>query len=112
MEALGSTKDDAYILPTAKYVLGPLAEAHSKEAASRLKGFLESVQVISWKPLPEELALFEDTLGIDPGEAILYSVTATLKDFVLATGDKKSLGALSSSPDCFHVTQRLAGRVI
>ena len=55
--------------------------------------------------------LFDAALGIDPGEAILFSATAAFPDFLLATGDKRSLKVLAELP-ANSVTARLAGRVI
>lgn len=53
-------------------------------------------------------------LGIDAGEAILFSATAAYPDSLLATSDKRSLIALSGADGavCQRVRERLAGRVI
>jgi hypothetical protein len=57
---------------------------------------------------------FNDVLGIDAGEAILFSSTAAYPDSLLATSDKRSLIALSGANGevCQRVRERLAGRVI
>lgn len=112
LAALNITKSDVYVLPTAKYALARAVVPHGEVVAARVNEFLASVQIIAWEPPPDELRLFEDTLGIDQGEAVLYASTATLDDFALVTGDKASLKALAGSAECQPIVNRLAGRVI
>lgn len=117
--ALGAKREEIYVLPSAKHVLlKPIKkpdEAKSRlgEAISdRLHAFLDSIQVISVAPSAAEQQIFEDIVGIDTGEAGLFSVSAHYPEFLLATSDKNSLRALSASPACQSICRRLAGKVI
>jgi hypothetical protein len=112
LPAVGVTMASVRVLPTAKYVLTPLAKQHGGAVAKRVAGFLGAAGVIDWELPADEVRLFEDTLGIDPGEAILFAATAKQRTFVLTTGDKVSLAALAGSPECEKITKRLAGRVV
>lgn len=112
LAALGVTHDSVYVLSEAKHVLGRIAPRHGPEVSARIQEFLSLVKPINWSPPSAELLLFEDTLGIDPGEAVLFASTATVGAFTLTTGDKTSLRALSNSIGCEHIARRLAGRVV
>jgi len=81
---------------------------------ARLEAFFASVRVIDTTPSPDEQLAFNDVLGIDAGEAILFSASATYSDCLLATSDKRSLVSLSGAGGevCQRVRERLAGRVI
>ena len=112
LAVLNISTDNVYVLPTAKFVLAHAIQAYSSVVSARVTQFLESVQTIDWEISPEEVLLFQDTLGIDAGEAILYSATGALQNFIVATGDKVSLKALAKESACQHIAARLAGRVI
>src|SRR5262249_3360836 len=81
-------------------------------AFERLGLFLESVQEISTGVSESEQRIFDDLVGIDPGEAILFSATAELTDSLLAPGDKNSLWALAGSHACQQICERLTEKVI
>jgi hypothetical protein len=113
LAALNVTRSDVYVLPRAKYVLARMSEPYGVAVCARVNDFLESVQIIPWTPPPDEVLLFEDTMGIDIGESLLYSVTAVIdEDYMVATGDKVSLRALANTPECQPIVDRLAGHVV
>jgi len=119
LTVLGARRDEVFVLPSAKHVLlRPIkspdkAKARLGEAIyDRLRVFLDSVQVVSVVPSPAEQQTFDDIVGIDSGEAVLFSASAHYAEFLLATSDKNSLRALSASAVCQSICLRLAGRVI
>jgi hypothetical protein len=112
LASLGLTRADVYVLPTARGQLGRLRRRHGDAVAERLGNILGSVRIIDWPIPPAEQLLFEDAHGIDFGEAALFTATAGLKEFLLATSDKVSLRALVADPKYSAIVQRLAGRVI
>jgi hypothetical protein len=108
-----------FVLPSTRHVLlKPIKNPDKAKARlgevvyDRLRLFLDSVQVVSVAPAPEEQVIFEDIVGIDTGEAILFSASAYYSDFLLATSDKNSLRALSANAACQAICLRLAGKVI
>ncbi len=72
------------------------------------------MKVVDASPVPEEQLALNDVLGIDTGEAILFSVAAACPDAVLATSDKRSLIALAGASGnvCQRLRDRLTHRVI
>ena len=119
IDALGTTFSEVYVLNTARHVLlNPLknpAKVKSRigePVYERLSQFFDRAQILNVVPSPQEQQLFEDIAGIDPGEAVLFSVTAHFDECLLATGDKRSLRALTGNPLCQPVCQRLTNRVV
>ncbi len=119
LDALETSLGEVYVLNTARYVLlkpikkPEVAKARLGEAVyDRLSTFLDSVRVLDVEPAPQEQQLFEDLLGIHPGEAVLFSATTHFPQCLLATSDKNSLTALASSPICHAICQRLSNRLI
>lgn len=80
----------------------------------RLRVFFEAVGVIDVAPPLEEQLIFNDIMGIDTGEAVLFSATGVYADCLLATSDKRSLIALRGAEGEVgeRVRERLKGRVI
>jgi hypothetical protein len=118
VDALGVARDEILVLPTAKFALG-IAKKPEKARAKlgndvfeRLESFLASVGEISETPSEEEQRLFDDALDVDPGEAVLFSASAHFPDCLIATGDKRSLRALSSLANAEGIIVRLAGHII
>lgn len=114
---LGATHGDVAVLGTARFKLGiakqpDKTKARIGEAAfERLKSLFDRVQTIG-APAPDELNLFDDIVGIDPGEAVLFAASAQYPDFRIATGDKISLRALKANPICEPVCSLLVGKVV
>ena len=117
LAALEATREEVYVLPTARFVL--LRPKHPEQAkerfgeavVERVRAFLESVRVIDRSPPPEEQQILDDLVGIDAGEAVLFSATAYFPEYLLATSDKRSLRVLSAEAACQPICRRLAGKV-
>lgn len=79
------------------------------EAAARAAEF---VAVFSSLPEPDAfyLAALANVSGIDPGEAILFSVAASNERSIVLTGDKRAISALGASNSV--ATKKLNGRII
>lgn len=118
LRALDTTRDCVFILPTARYsLLKPnrpdKAKAQLGEVVyERLKAFIERVQVVQDAPSSEDQLAMDDVVGIDSGEAILFSSSRSFESFILATGDKKSLRAVVGASRCQSIVSNLNGRVI
>lgn len=118
-EAISAPLGEIFVLPTARYVLlKPVKKPEQAKARlgepvfDRLIAFFANVQTLVAQPSAEEQRLFDDIIGIDSGEAILFSSSAQFGEFRLATGDKNSLRALASHPECRTVCERLDGKVV
>lgn len=59
---------------------------------------------------PEKLAIFQDSVDIDVGEAILFSIMLEHSNALMLTGDKRALRGLSALPH--ELRSALVGRVI
>lgn len=100
LEVLAATRQEVFVLGTARYVLGvggtkrKRSRRFDEATLERISAFLDSVQLLPDDPSLEELARLNNVPGIDPGEAILYASTASFQDFLLATDDRRSLRAL------------------
>ena len=118
--AFGVDPTEVYVLPTAVYkLINPRKPEKGKVRPGeieydRLRAFFTLVRVIDTTPPPEEQLAFNDVLGIDTGEAILFSATINYTGSKLATSDKRSLVALHGAIGdvCQKVRERMAGRVI
>jgi hypothetical protein len=118
LKALGVTYGEVFVLSTAKYKLG-VAKNPAKAKArygevvfERIAVFVNQVQEVETAPSVEDQTLLADIPGIDPGEAILISAASQIPASLLATGDKRALGALVAAPKCAPVIARLEGRFI
>ncbi|MCY2965390.1 MAG: hypothetical protein NT069_17450 [Planctomycetota bacterium] len=119
LTALSACHGEIYVLPTARYVLlkpmknADIARARLGDAVfDRLRSFLDRVTAIPIEPPMEQLSLFEDHVGIDPGEAVLFLACVNTEVCRVATGDKRSLRALHAEPAFFPVCEQLSGRVV
>lgn len=118
--ALGVTAADVFVLNTAVHkLLSPKKPDKGRVKPgepeyARLEAFFAAVKVVDAVPAPDEQLAFNDVLGIDTGEAILFSATAAYPGSLLATSDKRSLVALAGAGGdvCRRVCERMAGRVI
>jgi hypothetical protein len=116
--ALECGAGEVMVLPSAKFTLGVAKNADKTrrrigdEAFGRLEAFFGAVQELTDQVDSKEQLIFDDLLGIDPGEAILFSATRSFKSFLLATGDKRSLVVLGSNEQCKPICEHLHQRVI
>ncbi len=118
--ALGVTSAEILVLNSAVHKLispkkpGKGRVRPGEPEYERLRHFFDAVGVIDVAPPPDEQLAFNDILGIDTGEAVLFSATGAYADCRLVTSDKRSLVALCSAAGevCERVRGRLQGRVI
>lgn len=115
--ALNAKHGDVYVSANAKYkfkVKDPTrgAQRYGAETHARLISFFNAVKVVNWNGPNEELQKLNSVIGIDTGEAILFSATATVDSFQLLTGDKRSLQALHGAVECKAVADRLSNSVL
>ncbi|MDQ1835231.1 hypothetical protein [Massilia scottii] len=80
---------------------------HTQSAASTALRCIERM-IPAGVPEPELMATLSDIPQIDPGEAVLMSVTASHPQGIFITGDKRALEALSRHP----ARARLAGKIM
>jgi hypothetical protein len=109
--SLGCTRADVYIQPDAPFSLKNQVAAYGDVVATRLVGFVDSVQIVP-SPPNEVMLAFEDTDGIDFGESVLYGATMTMDDFLVVTDDKRSLRSLASAPECAEIVTKMSGKVV
>lgn len=75
---------------------------HSSTAAFVASSTINKMQS-TLDPDIEVLSEIESMAGIDPGEAVLFSAAAKSEDFLVLTGDKRALRALSLAPNSPNV---------
>jgi hypothetical protein len=75
---LGATHDEVFVLGTAQFKLGIARNPKKRklkfgdDVFARLKTFFDQVQTLG-EPDPDVLRSFDDIVGIDAGEAVLFS---------------------------------------
>jgi hypothetical protein len=81
-----------------------------REAALRLA---ERISRLSEKPhdagLRQRLIAVE---GIDDGEALFFALLAEHENWILATGDKRAIIALATTPELQDIRNHLRGRIV
>ena len=113
----GCTPADVRVLATAKYSLLPAKDrlrlCEDEESATRLEEFLRSSTPLDARSAdPELLDALNSVQNIDAGESLLLAVSATERNTLVVTGDKRSLAALCSDDSVAQVFSALAGRVV
>lgn len=112
---LNVTYRDIRVLKTLKYELRKnkkLSARYGTESIQRALDFIQQVSTIDSAINSDEQSLLSDVQGIDDGEIILFAATKDIPQFLIATGDKKALVALSASETCNFIVRRLSNRVI
>lgn len=118
--ALGVAWDDVLVLNSAVHKLlspnkpGKGRVKPGEPEYERLRAFFAAVRVVDIAPPADEQLAFNDVMGIDTGEAVLFSASGAYADCILATSDKRSLIALCGAGGevCGRVRDRLRGRVV
>jgi hypothetical protein len=92
---------------------------HTRDGIQRALDFVKGIKTLDKIDRHEHILLQSVSatyrgrpIKIDGGEAILYGATKFLQDFIVATGDKRSLRALASDVRCQDICNRLRGRVL
>lgn len=116
ISALGLAPQQAMVLPTARYVFDQRKDKATKkfgaEVLLEIQRVLACSAELNWTPPGPEQQVLADVPGIDTGEAILFLAAAAHDGYVLATGDKRSLRALTERAECSGVLAGLKGRVV
>jgi hypothetical protein len=114
LTALEVDRSEIYALPTAKYKFGfaRSASRYSKDTLERIHNFLGSTREIESPGQLADLEILAGVVGIDSGEAVLFSVAGQYDQYLVATGDKVSLRALASTETCREIAIRVSGHVI
>jgi hypothetical protein len=116
--ALGLTFGEVFVLPTAKHKFGltkdrtKAKKRYGAKVFERIRDLLGRAQELDLVIPGNEMQLLAEVEGIDTGEVVLFAAAACMRHALLATGDKRSLRALASTPSCRSVALRIAGRVI
>jgi hypothetical protein len=118
--AFDATRADVLVIPTLKNRIGigsprpKVVRRLGAEVAARLFEFIGTVREITDFSMEDHLMLegLDDSIEIDPGEIVLLSATAHLQDYLLLTGDKRCLKAVSTCPECVEIARRIQGRVV
>ncbi len=108
--------DGFRILPTAKwrYTEKRRAKAVSRlgeEKVNAILTFCEHTPKVPEADL-EDVAVLMTIPNVDEGEMILLSCASRQSDSIFATGDKRCLSALSTTPTASEIVARLSGRVV
>ncbi len=108
--------DDLRVLTTATYrfMIGKPDKGHARFGQvvwEQIRDAIASAQPPG-EPEKSDIAALAEVLGIDAGEAILFSCAARDPGSLLLTGDKRSLTALTESKTCGGVRDALSGRVL
>lgn len=115
VRACGCSPDSVRVLPTAKFRLGLAGKKrrtkYAEEVLERIWTFLGTAQECAEEP-PARRAALVDVPNLDAGEAILFTHAAEVDGALLATGDKRSIEAVASVPECAGLARDLAGRVL
>ncbi len=117
LDALSLTKEQLRILQTAPYVLGLAGAGKHRNTQhtlvqQRLGTFFDGVEYIDEKISTATVSAFAAVDEIDQGEAVLYATAVECEGYIITTGDKRSLRALSSAPTLSCYVERLRGRVV
>ncbi len=119
IEAPGIQRTDIYITSSVRYSLGVIGrrvakkeESFGKPTYDRMKSFLMGIQEICNLYDDQYRTLIENGgIGIDIGEATLMTAVCS-DEFLIATGDKRSLKALAACGECRNTFDRIRGKVI
>ncbi len=112
----GLAPGDLVALPTAKFFFLRKQPDKGRQrfgdlVYQRIHGALNAAGEVGVQLHPEDEKILINRLGIDQGEALLFSY-ASRDEGSLLTGDKRSLLALTAEPSCSDIVARLQGRVV
>lgn len=120
LQVLSTERAEVWVLPTSAYVFrNKLKHAvsgsevrHSFEGIERALEFVRSVRHLSDPPDLSEYTTLLAIPRIDAGEALLFTATRGVPEFLVITGDKNALRALARSGADTETYDRLRGRVL
>jgi len=117
---LGFQETCAYRLQALPYMLkkGKLKNTYPKTLLNRVDRWTRRIAAITDAPVSDvDRRMIDATDGIgensiQPGEAMLLALVMENPSYYLATGDKRALKALASTPALRDIRDAVAGRVI
>jgi hypothetical protein len=89
-----------------------LPTVYSAETLRRTAAFCHRVRPLDDTPAESVMMLLGRVPDVQRGEATLYGVLAERPSYLLASGDKRAMVALSTTASLESVRQAVAGRVI
>lgn len=116
IDTLQIKKTNLQVLPTAKFFFRGKQQKKGKSPDPVLAAVIELVHACTSASVGQDEASSEELIqlkkieGIHEGEAALIAATRSQADFLLLTGDKNCMKALSVIPEAIY--QRLCGRVV
>lgn len=112
-EALNIPLSEVYHLSTLPYKLADKKLQRNYGAgAETLRDFLQQIAPMPFNLIPADFEYLNSIEGIDPGEAVLFSSDVSTPDYLIATGDKRSLKALSAASGGEFIRERLQERIL
>ncbi|MDO8550002.1 MAG: hypothetical protein Q7S39_07630 [Ignavibacteria bacterium] len=111
-----TTPDLIYILPNA---INYISKSSSVKKNYSQKVIDDAISVIkNYKAIPDEFIdqnrfiRLSNIDNIDSGEQLLFSLTPTSTDFLILTGDKKSLTQLNNDPNIYDIKDELTQKIV
>lgn len=108
--------DFVFILPTASAYIRNSKKVKEKYSSEVINNALEAIN--NYSVIPDEYIdqpKFIQLSGIDKidsGEKILFSITTASNDFLILTGDKNSIKAISSHPGIDNIRHYLKNKIV
>lgn len=113
LQALGISKSSAFCFSHIPYMINKgRLKGWPTDCINKILADCASLSKITDAPDVSILQVLSSIVGIDEGEAGLYSLAATNSAILLTTGDKKSMKALCASESVKDIRNALVGRVI
>lgn len=114
LECLGADMSEVRILDEARSLVRHnhemLAAEYGPEALKRIKRFLKQCETVKSGPIKDQQRLGA-LMQVDAGEATLFNSTSNYDEFMVITGDKRSLRALGAASGIDDIKDRLSARV-
>ncbi len=116
--ALKFENDRVFMAPSAPYSLNVLKNQekgrrrYGVEVHARICQFVQQIRTATEVPDPQDMQILLGVEGIDPGEALLFALSARNLDSVIVTGDKRAIRALATAPGLDEIRLALRGRIL
>lgn len=104
------------VLPSLKFRLGLAGKKmrrpkYPDQVLERIRSFLSYAGECTDAP-PDKYGALVNVSNLDAGEAILFVQAAETDGALVLTGDKRSIEAVATAPQCADIARKLAGRVL
>lgn len=111
-----ASRSDIYILPTAFHYISKNPKIKIKYGEDSINNALS--QLKAYKGIPDsyidenKVISLDNIPYIDSGEKILFSLSPSTSEFLILTGDKKSITALNNSDSNSEIQNYLKTRIV